>query len=83
MVRVKSDCSVVRRKWVNRVIRWPFQGIFLQWEGRNGMRAGKELRPKEGVLWLEEIKCFHTDENYPAENMLKIQERELQEHDLE
>lgn len=47
------------------------------------MRAGKELRPKEGVLWLEEIKCFHTNENYPAENMLKIQERELQEHDLE
>lgn len=47
------------------------------------MRAGKEFRSKEGVLWLEEIKYFHTDENYPAENMLKIQERELQEHDFE
>lgn len=47
------------------------------------MRAGKELKSKESILWLEEIQCFHTDETNPAENMLTIQERELQEHDFE
>lgn len=45
------------------------------------MKAGKKLKSQDSVLWLEEIQCFHTDN--PAENMLKIQERELQEHDFE
>lgn len=81
---MKPDCSAVGRKWVNRVIRSLFQGVFLRGKERNGGRVGRERRSKESVLWLEKIKRFHTDENDPVEKMLKIQEgRELQEHDFE
>lgn len=57
---------MVRRKWVNKSDSIALSRIFFQWEERNGMRAGRELRLKGGVLWLGEIKCFYTNENNPS-----------------
>lgn len=32
------------------------------------MRVGGDLRSQEDLLWLEKIKCFHTNGNDPGED---------------
>lgn len=43
---VKSDCSVIRRKWVNRVTRSFFQGAFHQMEGKKLSESWKGAQVK-------------------------------------
>lgn len=53
-------------------------------EGETWSKSRKGAQAKGERYVVGRIKCFHTDENNPTEEMLKIQERgELQEHDLE